>query len=155
MIKRILLPHDGTEISNNALAKAFEFAEAFDAEIILLHVIKEVPVPPSIMLGNDRILIAKTKRRIAKELGEEWTKLAQEKIIDNFKKNQTKKKVKTTVSVIQGSPVGEIIKFAKGYKIDMIIMGSRRLHNISKIKGLGSVARNVSEIATCPVMIVH
>jgi nucleotide-binding universal stress UspA family protein len=34
-------------------------------------------------------------------------------------------------------------------------MGSRQLRGGSKIKTLGSVARRVSEIAECPVMIIH
>jgi len=38
----------------------------------------------------------------------------------------------------------------------MIVMGSsNRLKGISKIKALGSVARKVSELADCPVLIVH
>ncbi len=38
----------------------------------------------------------------------------------------------------------------------MIVMGSsNRLSGISKIKALGSVTRKVSELANCPVLIVH
>lgn len=37
----------------------------------------------------------------------------------------------------------------------MIIVGSRKLEAISKIKSLGSVAIKVSEAADCPVMIIH
>jgi nucleotide-binding universal stress UspA family protein len=145
----------GNEISDKALAKAFEFAGAFDAEIILLHVIEQVPVPPTIMLGNDPVLIARTKREITKKLDEEWKKMAQEKIIGNLDRKESAKEVKTTVSVVHGSPVKEITKFADDSKVDIIVMGSNRLENLSKIKGLGSVARNVSETATCPVTIVH
>ena len=57
--------------------------------------------------------------------------------------------------VAVGYPAEEIIKFAKANKIDMIIVGSRRLEAISKIKALGSVARKVSEAPDCPVMIIH
>lgn len=77
MITRILVPHDGTEISDKALAKAFEFAGALDAEIILLHVIEQVPVPPTIMVGNDPVLIARTKTEITKiwmKNGKGWHK---------------------------------------------------------------------------------
>ena len=56
---------------------------------------------------------------------------------------------------IVGSPADEIIRFAKSNKIDMIIVGSRRLEATSKIKALGSVARKVSKAAECPVMIIH
>jgi len=54
-----------------------------------------------------------------------------------------------------GSAAEQILRFAKTNKIDMIIMGSRRLKGLSKINALGSVTRKVSEIADCPVLIVH
>lgn len=41
-------------------------------------------------------------------------------------------------------------------KVDMIVMGSsNRVQGLSKIKALGSVTRRVSELADCPVIIVH
>ena len=46
-IAKILLPHDGTEMSDRAVDKAKEFAKAFDAELLILHVIEHVPIPPS------------------------------------------------------------------------------------------------------------
>ncbi|MFZ0345408.1 MAG: universal stress protein [Nitrososphaeraceae archaeon] len=152
MIAKILVPHDGTEMSNRAFEKATEFANAPDTEIILLHVIQDVPVPSSLLLGNDRILISRAKRSIAKELEKGWNKMVQEKIIGKVSKD---KKIKIRSDVIVGSPAEEIIRFANANKIDMIILGSRGLETISKIKALGSVARKVSEAAKCPVMIIH
>lgn len=151
MIAKILVPHDGTEISNRAFERAIEFAKAFNIEILLLHVIQDIPVPSSLLLGNDRILISKAKRSIAKELEKGWNKMVQEKIIDKMPKDE---KIKVRSEII-GSPADEIIRFASANKIDMIIVGSRRLETISKIKALGSVARKVSEAAECPVMIIH
>ena len=152
MIAKILVPHDGTEISNRAFGRAIEFAKAFNTEILLLHVIQDIPVPSSLLLGNDRILISKAKRSIAKELEKGWNKMVQEKIIDKMPKDE---KIKVRSEIIVGSPADEIIRFASANKIDMIIVGSRRLETISKIKALGSVARKVSEAAECPVMIIH
>jgi len=53
------------------------------------------------------------------------------------------------------SPEEEIVSVAKQEKVDLIIMGSRQLKKIEKLRALGSVTRRVSEIADCPVMIVH
>jgi nucleotide-binding universal stress UspA family protein len=152
MVAKILVPHDGTEMSNRAFEKATEFANAPNTEIILLHVIQDVPVPSSLLLGNDRILISKAKRSIARELEKGWNKMVQEKIIGKVSND---KKIKIRSDVIVGSPAEEIIRFANANKIDMIIVGSRRLETISKIKALGSVARIVSEAVKCPVMIIH
>jgi nucleotide-binding universal stress UspA family protein len=152
MLTKILVPHDGTEISNRAFERATEFAKAFNTEILLLHVIQDIPVPSSLLLGNDRILISKAKRSISKELEKGWNKMVQEKIVGVMSKDD---KIKVRSEVIVGSPADEIIRFARANKIDMIIVGSRRLETISKIKALGSVARKVSEAAECPVMIIH
>jgi nucleotide-binding universal stress UspA family protein len=154
-ITKILLPHDGTEMSDRAVDKAKEFARAFNAEILLLHVIEDIPIPASLILGNDRTWIAQTKRSIAKKLKEGWMKMAQEKIISNL----SSENIKATTKVLVGSessPAEQIIKFAKDNQVDVIIMGSQRLERISsKIKALGSVSRWVSERAICPVLIVH
>jgi nucleotide-binding universal stress UspA family protein len=154
MIAKILVPHDGTEISDKAFERAIEFAKAFNAEIVLLHVIQDIPIPPALLLGNDRALISRAKRSIAKELEKGWNKMVQEKIIDVFPSKDEKVGVKSDVTV-GSSPAEEIIKFADTKQIDIIIMGSQRLETISKIKALGSVTRRVSEAAECPVMIIH
>lgn len=54
-----------------------------------------------------------------------------------------------------GSPSEEIVNIAQNEGAGLIIMGSRQLGTKEKIKVLGSVARRVSEIAPCPVMLVH
>src|ERR671923_9955 len=146
MITKILA-HDGTEISNRAFERATEFAKALNTEILLLHVIQDIPVPPSLLLGNDRMLISKAKRSIAKELEKGWNKMVQGKIVSKMSKDE---KIKIRSDVVVGSPAEEIIKFANANKIDIIIVGSRRLETVSKIKALGSVARKVSEAAECP-----
>jgi nucleotide-binding universal stress UspA family protein len=154
-ITKILLPHDGTEMSDIALDKAKEFARAFNAEISLLHVIEDIPISATLILDNERTWIAQTKRSIAKKLEEGWMKMAQEKIISNLAKENIKAAAKVLIGS-DSSPAEQIVRFAKDNQVDMIITGSQRLDHISsKIKALGSVARRVSEAAECPVLIVH
>ena len=52
-------------------------------------------------------------------------------------------------------PADKIIEFANGENMDLIIMGNVGLRGISRIKALGSVSRRVSEMASCPVLLVH
>ena len=68
MTRKILLPHDGTEISDKALEKSKEFAKAFNAELYILHVIEHIPIPPSLILDNERQWIAESRRSIAQEI---------------------------------------------------------------------------------------
>ena len=153
MTSKILLPHDGTEISDKALDKAKEFAKAFNAELYILHVIEHISIPPSLILGNDRQWIAESRRSIAKKLKEGWLKMAKEKINPFLEKENIK--FNTTV-LTDEQPVSEqILKFATDKKVNLIIVGNQRLNKISKIKALGSVSRKISENADCPVMIIH
>jgi nucleotide-binding universal stress UspA family protein len=150
---KILLPHDGTEISDKTLEKSKEFAKALNAELYILHIIEHIPIPPSLILGNDRQWIAQTRRSIAKKLKEGWIKMAKEKLNPRLEKENIKFNI---TALTDEQPVSEqILKFASDNKIDLIIVGSQRLNKISKIKALGSVSRKISESADCPVMIIH
>jgi nucleotide-binding universal stress UspA family protein len=153
LTSKILLPHDGTEISNKALEKSKEFAKAFNAELYILHIIEHSPLPPSLILDNDRQWIAETRKNIAKKLKEGWIKMAKEKINPILEKE----KIKFNIIVsTDEQPISEqILKFASENKIDLIIIGSQRLSEISKIRALGSVSRKVSENVDCPIMIIH
>jgi nucleotide-binding universal stress UspA family protein len=155
-IGKILLPHDGTEISARAVENAREFAKAFNAEILLLHIVEDVPIPPSLVLGNERIWIAQTRRTVSRKLAEGWKKMAEEKIIKVLVKENVKVTSKVLIGNTTSSTSDQILKFTEDNQINMIIMGSKRLEKgISKIKALGSVSRSVSERASCPVLIVH
>jgi len=153
LTNKILLPHDGTEISDMALEKSKEFAKTFNAELYILHVIEHIPIPPTLILGNDRQWIAETRRSIAKKLKEGWLKMAKEKINPVLEKENIKFNITVSTDV---QPISEqIVQFASENKIDLIIIGSQRLSEISKIKALGSVSRKVSENVDCPIMIIH
>ena len=153
LTRKILLPHDGTKISDKGLEKSKEFAKAFNAELYILHVIEHIPIPPSLILGNERQWIAESRRSIAKKLKEGWLKMAKEKINPVLEKEN----IKFNTSVLTDEqPLSEqILKFASDNKVNLIIVGSQRLNKISKIKALGSVSRKISENANCPVMIIH
>ena len=154
MTSKILLPHDGTEISDKALEKSKEFAKAFNAELYIFHVIEHIPIPQSLILGNDRQWIAETRRSIAKKLKEGWLKMAKEKINPVLEKENIKFNI---AALTDEQPVSEqILKFASDNKVNLIIVGSsQRLNKLSKIKALGSISRKISENANCPVMIMH
>lgn len=55
-ISKILLPHDRTEMSDEAADKAKIFAKMFNSGLLVLHVIEHVePIPSTLVLGNDRV----------------------------------------------------------------------------------------------------
>ena len=80
-----------------------------------------------------------------------WHKRAQEKI-----KKLSEQNFQSDSKCLTGDIAEKILEYSHAEKVDMIVMGSgNRLKGISKIKALGSVTRKVSELADCPVLIIH
>ena len=75
-----------------------------------------------------------------------------DKIEMKYDRNKnTQYDIKAKVSI--GYTADKIIELANEEKVDLIIMGTGGLTGVSKIRALGSVARKVSELARCPVML--
>ena len=151
MISTILVPHDGTEMSDKAFGKAVELAKALGSSLILLHVLEEISVPfPMLILGNDKVLMNRAKRDIRRQLEKGWDKFMEIKTHEIEDQN-----LSLSGELRYGSAPDKILRLSKDKRIDIIVMGSRRLKGVSKLKALGSVTRKVSEQADCPVLIVH
>ena len=149
----ILVPHDGTEMSEKALNKAVEFARALEAKIILLHIVDDRIVPPSDTIGfvsDEQPLLENAKTQLIRILKQGAELMLRDRI---SKVKQMGIDIRFMMGV--GSPAEEIVIISESERVDLIIMGSRRLNEIFKNVALGSVARRVSEIAKCPVMIIH
>lgn len=71
------------------------------------------------LLGNDRVLISRAKRSIAKELKKGRNKMVQEKIIGDFIHKDNRIKVRSE-AIVGSSPAEEIIKFADAKQIDIV-----------------------------------
>ena len=153
MIQNIIVTDDGTEVSDKALEVACEIAKPCGACITLLHVIEQIEDPDTMIFGNNKELIEKAKlmNLIPSSMKNTWHKRAQQKI-----KKLSEQNIKSDSKCLTGDVVEKILEYAHDEKVDMIVMGSsNRLKGISKIKALGSVTRKVSELADCPVLIIH
>jgi nucleotide-binding universal stress UspA family protein len=152
MIQKILVTDDGTEVSNRALEVAGEIAGPCKAQIILFHVIDLIEDPDTTIFGNNMELIEKAKMmNLGITVENKWPKIAQKKIKRLNERDMAAESINVT-----GKAAEKILECEKAKKVDMIVMGSsNRLKGISKIKALGSVTRKVSEMADCPVLIVH
>ena len=152
MIKKILVTDDGTEVSNRALEAASEIAGPCNAQIILLHVIDLIEDPNTMIFKNKAELIEKAKMmNLWTTMENPWPKRAQIQAEKLYEQN-----IESETICLVGIAAEKILEYANSTKVDMIVMASNnRLKGISKIKALGSVTRRVSELANCPVLIVH
>ena len=152
MIHHIIVTDDGTEVSDRAIDVASEIAKPSNANLTLLHVIDPIENPDSMIFGNNKELIERARlMNIGKPTVNGWNERAKEKI-----EKLKEQKIKSGSECLLGPAAEKILEYADAKKADMIVMGSsNRLRGISKIKALGSVTRKVSELANCPVLIVH
>ena len=152
MIRHIIVTDDGTEVSDKALEIACEIAGPCGASITLLHVMEYIEDPDTMIFGNNRELIEQAKlMNLGPSMENTWHEQAQEKI-----KKLRERNLQSDSKCLTGDIAEKILEYAHAKKVDMIVMGSsNRLKGISKIKALGSVTRKVSELADCPVLIIH
>jgi len=147
LIKNILVPYDGSPLSKKALDLAKDLARNFNADLKLLMVIPVYyPISDSVFSGAAVMNYQQVVKALT-EQGEKELKKVTEKCREEG--------AKTFYKIIHDDVSNAIMKEAKKSKIDLIIMGSRRLTGVASLKRLGSTARHVSEYATCPVTIVH
>lgn len=141
--KKILVPYDISKPAENALEHAIklEKASSKETEVILLHVIPEIPIYPvleqAIRSRKDSRLSAfkEHAQYVYSSLKNEVTKILDEKKHE-FEQIGLKK-FKT--DVVQGRPVDKILEYAESNGVELIIMGSTGLSGVAKLRALGSV----------------
>jgi nucleotide-binding universal stress UspA family protein len=151
--KRILVPFDGSRYSRNAIGQTISIAKMFDSEIYIITAVDTSDYPPGMLLG-----LLKKDKRLEESINEYISAVksqVRKELLAEVGVCKARGISKTFYDIISGHPVESILKFMRGRKIDLIVMGSQGRHGLAKIITLGSVSRKVTELATCPVMIVH
>ncbi len=152
------MPYDGSQFADKALENATGIAKPSGAntQIILLHVTSHIPIP---LTFEQPLYSAKTEKSIPltqciQELSEEMEENAS-KMLEEGRQKYVYYNMKINTVSLNGCPPEKIIEFANNEKVDLIVIGNIGLSRLSKVKAMGSVSRNVSEKASCPVPIVH
>ena len=144
MTRRILHPSDFTSFSRAALRKAIEMAKSNRAELLLVHVVSPiVPVPGDAYISP----------RMYDELAGS-ARAAAQKQLDKLAAQVKKARVKSRSFVLEGAPAEEIVRFVKGRRVDLIVMGTHGRAGLAKLF-VGSVADRVVASASCPVLTVR
>ena len=137
MVKNILVPVDGSEGSDRAIAEAVELAQACSAKVNFLYVanINQLAINGCL---SDAILDAVTKA------GNVILDRAMEMVPAGVEKEAFSE---------TGSPAVIILDFADNHPTDLIVMGSRGLGVVKGVL-LGSVSQYLVEQSKCPVLVV-
>ena len=141
MYKRILLPLDGSPLSEQALPHAIAIAECFQSELILLRVLVPLPRPS-------------TTAEAAIQMAEEATAVLVREYLERVAASVQEHGITVQVITIEGRPHFQILQYAETNQVDMIIMCSRGQSGLSRWM-IGSVADRVMRGANMPVLLVR
>ncbi|MDO8137507.1 MAG: universal stress protein [Candidatus Brocadiales bacterium] len=139
-IEKILLPTDFSECAQHALMYALSLATEYKAQLIVLHVVPQLNLPPEMEAS-------------AGALYDEMEEKARAKIVKLIPRRFLEK-IKVQNVVVRGVPFLEIIKEAKKRNADLITIGTHGRTGLQHAV-FGSVAENVARKAPCPVLIVR
>jgi nucleotide-binding universal stress UspA family protein len=140
LIKKILVPIDGSEGSKKALEMAIALAKAANASLTALEVIEDFgPLPgyyEAAPQGKDRVKWVSEQRfekvhPILDESGVSWER-----------------------QVVEGYAADEIVRIAEEGNYSMIVIGSRGLSAMGRFL-VGSVSDRVVNHAPCSVTVVR
>ncbi|MFN0296529.1 universal stress protein [Acinetobacter albensis] len=140
----IVVPVDGSETANAAVAKSIEFAQAFGSKIIVVQVLSLDPYIAAeyISAHQTNDLIERARTSILESLDAAKVKF-----------NQYGIEVET--KILEGQVIHrEIIKVAEENHADLIIIGSHGRTGLKKFF-LGSVAQSLLGESHIPVLIVR
>lgn len=166
--KKILVPHNNSDLSDKALSHAIYLSNTTGAEIIILNIIKDIEdIEQTTMsattkegMGNEKEVIVKedavtnesdkktdtliTMEGEAERVMEEKIRLCKEA----GAKNQVSYKMQTGKK-----PVEEILDLSENMNIDLIVMASSKV--TSPLRGLASTTRKVIDGSKNPVLVIH
>ena len=137
MFENILVPVDGSEGSDRAVAEAISVAQTCGAKLNFLYVANINQLAINACL-SDAILEAVSKA------GNVILDRAMEMVPSGIEKEAFSE---------TGSPAVVILDFAMNNPTDLIVMGSRGLGVVKGVL-LGSVSQDIVEQAKCPVLVV-
>jgi nucleotide-binding universal stress UspA family protein len=143
MFHKIVVPVDGSEPSDAAVALALKLAKEEDAELIFVHAVElnkivalagPAPIDPSIAIDA------------ACQMGKE--------LLDDVKRRAVEAGCRATVELPEDECVASVLEIARQRKADLITVGSHGRSGIRRAL-LGSVAEGILRRSPIPVLVCH
>jgi nucleotide-binding universal stress UspA family protein len=148
MFKHILLPTDGSKLSDRAVQRGIQFAKEVNARVTALHVVPEFRMV--VEEGFVSPMSAELKKRFENESQQHARKM-----LSKVEKAAKDAAVKCdSVSVVSDYPYQQIIEIAKKKKCDLIMMASHGRRGLSSLL-LGSETAKVLTHSKIPVLVVR
>lgn len=142
MIKRILVAVDFSMVTRRVLAAAAQQALISKAKVLLIHVEQPDPEFVGYKTGPNSV-----RKSVSKEIRSSHKKL---RVLEQ---QLQKKEIPVTALLLQGPTAQKIIKEARTFKANIIVMGTHSKSPLKEIL-LGSVSKAVLQKTNCPVLLV-
>lgn len=143
MFDKIMVAIDKAEITNKILDATIEIARNKQTQVTLVHVSQDY-------VSNGMTFVPVN---FLEEVLNEMEKASLEQLQEAKSKLKSARINPETIH-LKGDPAHEILNYAWDTEQRLIIIGSRGLRGVKGMM-LGSVSHKVSQLSSCPVLIVH
>lgn len=140
---KILVAVDFSEHSQVAVGYAAELSRAFDAEVILCHVVEQADMLSQLPPSGEAYFPPNWSQIQERDAREECERLLREAGIE-----------RSRVVIRAGTPFLEVVRLARDEQADLILVGTHGRGAIAHML-LGSVAETIVRNAPCPVLTVR
>ena len=150
MIKTILVPTDGSDHADKAVAFAGDLASKYGTAVILLHVLSD---PGSGRVPNELSQLVRLEHVWVTEC--DIRQAGANELLHNAETRAREHGATKIEQVIEeGDPTRHILACAEVRKADLIVMGTRGLGDLQGLL-LGSVSHKVGHLAMCTCITVR
>jgi nucleotide-binding universal stress UspA family protein len=146
MLRRILLPTDGSAISALPLVLAADLARAQDAEVIVARVVE-----PSLWLSTEEV--GPWTAEIYQEVQEAERRTAREQV-DQLVTQLRTEGVRARHEILTGQVATALVQLEAHARIDLVVMATHGRSGITRF-ALGSVADRMVREGSAPVLLVR
>lgn len=144
MYQRILVPVDGSDISDNGLREAMRLARDQHAKLRLIHVVNEL----AIVAAYEGTIYSNELIQTLRDSGTKVLAVAADKV------RSAGLQVETALIEAHGGHAGDsIVRDAQQWPADVIVLGTHGRRGIARLV-MGSDAEQVVRQATVPVLLV-
>ncbi len=143
-IQRILVPLDGSTLSERALPVAESLANQYQAEIMLLRVL-DLPMPTRVPAHPESLWIQEALQENHREI---------ERYLASQRTALESRGIDIRVVVANAAPAEDILFVAESEAVDLIVMSSHGQGGSIRW-GSGSVADKVMQQSPCPVLLIR
>ena len=141
-MKQILVAVDEHPHAEQIVDAAIQLAEATSAKILLIYVVS-VKSPPSGYRESD-----------VDDKAEDFYEDEYLRAVGPLLERVEKAGIAFEGINSKGNPEQQILKTAKAKRVDYIVVGTRGLRRLSRLRAIGNVSRGVIENSTVPVLAV-